>query len=100
MKCSSEADYQKKDNIFIPNTDEEKKHIPYDEHLYVIPIDIKEKIENKIITENDFLAEGLLDKKIGTYFKYNFLNNIQLKPIDAKIDFSEEFPNINLTDKS
>lgn len=35
-----------------------------------------------------------------TYFKYKFLNNIQLKPLDAIIDFSKDFPNINLTDKS
>ena len=91
MTCSAEADYQKKNDIFISNTDKEKKHIPYDEHLYVIPIDIKEKIENKIINENDFLTEGLLDKKIGTYFKYKFLNNTQPKPIDAKMIFLKNF---------
>lgn len=42
----------------------------------------------------------LQNKKLGSYFKDKFVNNIQLKPIDAKFEFSKDFLNINLSEKS
>lgn len=100
-KCKAEAEYSKIEDKFIPNLEEDKKHIPFEEHSYVIPTDIKEKVENKTLNEKDFLINGKLDnKKIGAYFKYKFLNNFQLKTIDAKIEFAKNFPNIKLSEKS
>ena len=92
------AEYSKMEDKFIPNTDKNKRHISCEEHSYVIPINIKEKIENNSLTEKDFYNErGLDKKKLGAYFKYKFINSIYLNPIDAKIEFSKQFPKIDIS---
>ena len=84
---------------FIPNTEKNKQHISYEEHSYVISIKIKEKIENNTLIEKGCNNDGDLDKKNYQHI-YKFLNNIYLKPIDAKIEFSKQFPKIDISLKS
>ena len=89
--CPATAKYNKLSEKFIIG---ETKHIPYEQHSYIIPKILKEKFNNDLFNENDF-KNNL--KNIGHYFKLLFLKDYTLDPTTAKSIFSRRFPNIDLT---
>ncbi len=89
--CNAKGSYNKLTEIFTPN---EIAHIDYEKHSYVIPEIIKNKFKNESFVESDFKDNLLL---LGNYFKYLFLKDYRLTPVEAKDKFKTKFPNIDLT---
>ena len=86
-KTPAKAEYSIKGGKFIINEEETKIYIVYNIHCYIIPQNIKQKYENNIFIENNFLEKNnTINKQIpGEYFKYMFVNDIMLKPYICKI---------------
>ena len=94
--CPAQGIFFRKDDYFKPNIF--TKHIPYEEHSYIISKEFSEKYQNNMITENDFNS----DKKkffIRQYFKILFNDDPNLMPIQAKDIFKNKYPNIDLSSK-
>ena len=94
--CPAQGIFYRKDDYFKPNIF--TKHIPYEEHSYIISKEFSEKYQNNMITENDFNS----DKKkffIRQYFKILFNDDPNLMPIQAKDIFKNKYPHIDLSSK-
>ena len=73
-------------------SNENKQHIAYKEHSYAIPKETIDKVDSNSLKEKYFCINEKLKKKMVPYFKYLFVINYLLKPIDAQIHFKKQFP--------
>ena len=91
--CKAKGIFNKLTGEFFPN---ETPHINYEKHTYIVPEIIKTKFKNDKFVETDFKDNLVL---IGNYFKYLFLEDYRLTPVEAKDKFKSKFPNIDLSGK-
>jgi len=91
--CKAKGIYNKLTGEFSPN---EIAHINYEKHTYIVPEIIKSKFKDDSFVISYFKDNLIL---IGNYFKYLFLEDYRLTPIEAKDKFKQKFPNIDISGK-
>ena len=92
ISCPANSKYNKLKDVFTPTT---ISHIPYEKLSYIIPDLVKQKFKENTFIEKDF--KDIL-RLLADYFKIMFINDYNLDPTLAKINFNKKFHNMDLTE--
>ena len=81
--CKTSGNFFKESELFEPNLE---KHLEYEEHLYIIMDNVKNKFDKDNLVEKDFLDlnKNIIEKTLGLYFNWLIIK-INLTPTETKI---------------